>query len=143
MSASPAASDKRSGKNPAQPKPTVRRPPDRMPDPPAAARQAVRIAGALVASAAGLATLFALATIYAVPALVPILAPAVILLAAFGYFGVGRIDLARLAAERDRVALENRRLAASLESLGGVMRATRPRLKPERVAVFVCHSSRP
>ena len=43
--------------------------------------------------------------------------PPVILLAAFGYFGAGRIDLARLAAERDRVAGENRRLAAALESL--------------------------
>ena len=91
--------------------------PDRTPDPPALRRQAARITGALVASGAGLAALAALATIYAVPALVPILVPAVILVAAFGYVGVGRIELARVDADRDRAATENRRLSTALETL--------------------------
>lgn len=82
---------------------------------PAPARQPSRIAAAALAIVAGLIVLAGLAIGYAAPDTLPIVAPVVVLVAATGLWGAARVDLARLAAEHDRLAAENRRLSASLE----------------------------
>ena len=93
------------------------RPADRMPDPAHPALAGIRMAGAWLAIAAGLATLVALMVPYAAPKLAPILIPALVLLLAGLALLATIVERRGRAAERERLLAENRRLAADLESL--------------------------
>ena len=113
MSSQPAANDPLP--------PAVRGAP---PAPPAAAagrRRAVdarrRVVAALFASAAALGILVAFAVAWIYPLLSPAVAAAVVVVSAVALWGAARVDHLRLRADLDRLAAENRRLAARLESL--------------------------
>jgi PAS domain S-box-containing protein len=76
-----------------------------------------RAAAAFLAIAAGLAVLAALIFAYLTPAAAPVVAPAAVALGAVALWGASRIDLRRVAAERDRLARENRELVERVERL--------------------------
>ncbi len=67
--------------------------------------------------AAGLATLVGLIVAYLRPELAPVLVPLVVLLGTGALWGAARVDHLKLRADLVRLADENQRLAASLESL--------------------------
>jgi PAS domain S-box-containing protein len=76
-----------------------------------------RLLGGVVASLAALTVMAALAFAYAEPSLAPMLVPIAALLGATALWGAARIDHLRLRSDLRRLAVENHRLAASLESL--------------------------
>ena len=76
-----------------------------------------KIVIAILAMTGGLGAVGALLVALADPALAPVLAPLAILVGAGALWGAAHADHRRLAVELDRLATENARLAARLESL--------------------------
>jgi PAS domain S-box-containing protein len=95
---------------------------DAAPPPPAGAENAApagrrKVALAILAMGCGLGTVGGLLVVLAAPALAPVLGPFAIFAIAFALWGAAHADHRRLAAELDRLAGENARLATRLESL--------------------------
>lgn len=95
---------------------------DVAPPPPAGAESAAptgrrKVAIAILAMVCGLGAVGGLLVVLAAPALAPVLGPFAILAIAFALWGAAQADHRRLAAELDRLAGENARLATRLESL--------------------------
>ena len=78
---------------------------------------ALGVAVALLAMAGGLGAVGALLVLLAEPTLAPVLGPLALLVISFALWGAAHADHRRLAAELDRLAGENARLATRLESL--------------------------
>jgi len=85
--------------------------------PPPRRSPARHVSAALFAVAAGLGALVALVAVYLRPELAPALVPVVVLVGAAAMWGAARVDHLKLGADLQRLAGENHRLAASLESL--------------------------
>jgi signal transduction histidine kinase/CheY-like chemotaxis protein len=87
------------------------------PEPRAPVDSRSRVAAALFASAAALLILVAFAIAHLYPMLSPAVAATVVVISSAALWGAARVDQNQLRTDLARLADENRRLAASLESL--------------------------
>jgi signal transduction histidine kinase/CheY-like chemotaxis protein len=85
-----------------------------------AAVRSRRIRAALLAAFLGLTLLAGFAAAWAFPERSPFILALTLALGAFAFWGATRVDARRLAAERDRLAEENRGLSERLEGLADV-----------------------